>query len=132
MTRWSRPLAIPLRPQGAERGQAEPSSPRLLLKRREFVDEGSESQRGIELVAEIELVPVRPDLELLVERHRADLLHELVLRLLPERLLLDGIRLATRSVDLLVRHVAVREVGDRRWRADDAARVEELREVDVG
>src|ERR1051326_172224 len=115
---------------GEESHRAERAS--LLLQRRELVDERAEGGGGIELVAEVELVAMRPDLELLVDRDGTDLLNELVLRLLPEHLLLGGVGLGAGCIDLLVGDGAVREIGHRRRRGDDTARVKELSEIDVG
>src|SRR5690349_994854 len=92
----------------------------------------AEVDRVDELVAEVDVRLVRPDLELLEQRHRAHLLQDLALRRRPELLLLGEIGLGARGVDLLVGDRAMREVDDRGRRADDRARVEELRQRHVG
>src|SRR2546423_8156062 len=103
-----------------------------LLQRALLVDDRAERKRRVELVAVVEFIPVRPDLELLVERDRAYLLDELVLRLFPQRFLLGEVSGLAGAVDLLIGDAAMGEVGARGRRADDAARVEELGQVYVG
>src|ERR1700680_908779 len=107
------------------------SLPRL-LQRTLLVDDRAERKRRVELVAVVEFVAVRPDLELLVERDRAHLRDELVLRLFPQRFLLGEVGGLAGAIDLLIGDAAMGEVGDRGRRADDAARVEELGQVYVG
>ena len=54
-----------------------------LLQRALLVDDRSQRERRIELVAKVQLVAVRPHLELLIQRHRAHFLRQLVLRFDP-------------------------------------------------
>ena len=99
---------------------------------RAFVDDRTETERPLEREAVVERGAPGPDLRLLVDRDSAHLGHQLLLRRLPQRLLLGGIRLDARRVDFRVGVVAMREIGHRGRRADDAARMVELRQIDVG
>src|SRR5450755_2855659 len=92
----------------------------------------AEVYRVDQLVAVVHVRLVRPDLELLEQRHGADLVEDLALRRRPELLLLYQVRLRAGGIDLLVGHRAVREIRHRRRGADDRARVEELRQGHVG
>src|SRR3954454_5660932 len=113
-------------------GECVASTRTTSLLRRRFRDHRAEVDRVLEVVAEVDVGLVGPDLQLLEERHGADLVDDLALGRRPEGLLLREIRLGAGGVDLLVGDVAVREVRHRGRRADDRARVEELRQVHVG
>src|ERR1700722_139282 len=98
---------------------------RLLRDRRRKVE------RALQVVAEIQIVLPRPELELFVDGNAADRLDDFLLRNLPELLLLCGVRLDARGADLVVRDIAMRKVRHRLGRADDRSRIVELREIDV-
>src|SRR5580658_4413288 len=79
----------------------------------------------------IEIVLPSPKLELLIDGNAADGLDDLLLRRLPQFLLLCRISLHARGADFVVRDIAVREVRHGSRRADDGGGVVELREVHV-
>src|SRR6266700_1653306 len=105
--------------------------PLTSLELRGFGQDRAERQRRLQLVAEVEVGAMRPDLQGLGQRNGADGRDDLFLGLDPECNLLRGVGLGLGGVDFIVRRVAVAEIGDRRRFSDDARRVEELGQVDV-
>ena len=67
-------------------------------------------------MAEIQTIRPGPELHVLEDRHDADRIHDVLLRLCPQLQLAIRIRFVIRAASIyLVRDIAMREVGDRQW-----------------
>src|SRR6201987_5837402 len=108
-------------------------SPATLFREMSLLGHGRrESERAFQIVAEIEIVLPGPKLQLLIDRDAADGLDDLVLRRLPQCLLLFRVGLDAGRVNLRIGDIAMGEIRHRRRRADDGGRIVELREIDIG
>src|SRR5262249_20972663 len=121
------------RPWRRRRSAKRPScGPSRRQQLRRLDDRRPETERALELVAEIETLALCPHLLQVEQRYGADVVMDLALGFLPQRHLLLRRGGAACPLDLVVGDGAVRDVARAGRRPDDGARMVELAEIGVG
>src|SRR5690606_34872402 len=103
----------------------------LLLQLCQFGHGRAEMHPRLQVVTPIDIVAPRISDQLFIKRHCADLLNDLLLSGCPKLLLNFRIGFRTRLDDLLISHIAMREVDRGGRRPHDGCRVEELRQEHI-